>query len=94
MRKTKFIFPVLFIIALAGSAFTQQSKFAKKGYLIAYYENPWQGDCSTAQLIDAQCVSDPTGYTCTVNIIGSGSFVMYQYGLPGICYQPYYSYTP
>jgi hypothetical protein len=91
MKKAKFIFPLMFAIALTGSAFSRSS--AANGQL-AFYQDPWMDDCTSTSLPGGQCVTDPANYICEENIIGMGAYVMYQSGVPGICYQPYYSYTP
>jgi hypothetical protein len=94
MKRMKLIFPLMFIIALAGSAFSRQSTATKSRFVQAYYQDPWLDNCNSTQLVDGKCVVDPVGYICQENVLGLGPQDMYQSMIPSLCYQPYYSYTP
>ncbi|HVU95411.1 MAG TPA: hypothetical protein VHE34_09310 [Puia sp.] len=96
MKKIKWLFPSLFLIALAGSAFTRQSH-AKSKYtdVPGYYQNSYHY-CVYYNYDDQfdNCVTDNLNYICWENAYwdGSGWVVWNQFGLGTVCWQPYYSY--
>jgi len=93
MRKMKWLFPLLFGIALAGSAFTRLPAKATSSPMIAYYEDPY-GYCDATEVDDPNCTSDFLNYICYEDMVddGTGWTVMYQMGFTTTCWQPYYSY--
>jgi len=82
----------MFILALAGSAFTKQARSSKADLIVAYYEDPNYSTCDFVQLDDGKCIADNVGYPCTEYISGIGWSQMYQNGIGSVCYTPYYSY--
>jgi hypothetical protein len=94
MKRTRIIFPLLFFIALAGSAFTLHSHSAKKDQMIIYYYDPNWNTCDATEIEDGACFSDDLGYICMVYIPGLGYQYAFQDGFGSTCYQPFYSYVP
>jgi hypothetical protein len=98
MKKIKWLFPLMFLIALGGSAFTRSTAGkAKKDVVNVYYQDSY-GYCDYTEIVDPNnnCVSYPLNYICSENVYwdGTGWTVMYQYGFTTVCAQPYYSYYP
>lgn len=90
----KFIFPLMFLVALGGSAFSRHSSSAKAGVIDAYYYDPNWNTCNEIQLDDQKCMSDNLGYVCMEYVDGIGYQYVYQAGFGNTCYQPFYSYVP
>jgi hypothetical protein len=95
MKRVSLIFPLMFLVALAGSAFTQlkSSSTSKKATLTYYYDDNW-AMCDGTAIVDGNCISDPVGYVCKEFVDSYGWAIMYQYGVPTGCFQPFYSYYP
>ncbi|HVU95413.1 MAG TPA: hypothetical protein VHE34_09320 [Puia sp.] len=98
MKKFNWLFPSLFLIALAGSAFTRHSLGKSKGTVVdAYYMNTHRY-CVFVDYYDPydNCVTEVTNYICKENAYwdGSGWVVFNQCGFNTVCWQPYYSYYP
>lgn len=98
MKKFNWLFPAIFLIALAGSAFTRHSSGkSRMTDVYAYYMNRYHY-CVSVDYSDPydNCVTDDLNYICWENAYwdGSGWVVFNQYGLLTICWQPYYSYYP
>lgn len=95
MKRAKlFLFPLLFIIALAGSAFTRQKASAAASYITAYYLDNF-GFCKAIVLSDGKCLTDNLNYVCTEYVPDLGKTTdMYQNNIGNTCFQPYYSYFP
>lgn len=86
----------MFVLALAGSAFTRFSttstaKAQAKNSITAYYEGPWN-TCESWVVTDDNCVPEQLGYICWELTEDNGWQVMLQYAFGTTCYQPYYSY--
>ena len=94
MKRTLIIFPLMFIIALAGSAFTRHAQSAKSDQMIIYYYDSNWNTCDATEIEDGTCFSDNLGYICTVYIPGHGYQYVFQDGYGSTCYQPFYSYVP
>jgi len=94
MKQTKLIFPLMFLVALAGSAFSLHGKPAKSDQMIAYYYDPVWNTCDATELDDSKCMSNNLGYNCMEFIPGLGYQYMFQAGFGNTCYQPFYSYVP
>jgi len=85
----------MFLIALAGSAFSQHSKAAQKKQMLAWYYDPNWNVCYETEIDnDGQCMSDNLGFVCEQYIGGLGYQYMFQAGFGSTCYAPYYSYVP
>lgn len=94
MRKIKFLFPLLFLIALAGSAFTRQSAQKVNAFGVnAYYKDPY-GYCNSLFVNDPNCSPTLNGPVCYEYVNGIGWTVMYEFGTATVCWQPYYSLYP
>lgn len=94
MRKMKWVFPLMFVIALAGSAFTRQSSHKTSASTIYPYYQDSYGYCVSTAINDDNCTTVVLNYVCYEDIVsdGTGWTVMYQYGYGTVCWQPYYSY--
>lgn len=98
MKKINWLFPAVFIIALAGSAFARQSYGKSKNTVVnAFYQNRYRS-CVYTVYYDPfdNCVTDQLNYICWENAYwdGSGWVVFNQFGYLSACWQPYYSYYP
>lgn len=92
MKRVTLIFPLMFIVALAGSAFTQFSKSSKE-VIPAYYYNDAYAICQTTSIDAGTCIADNVGYICYAFVYEYGqNTILYQYGIPSACYQPFYTY--
>ena len=94
MKQTTLLFPLMFLIALAGSAFSRHEKTGKSDQMIAYYYDPVWNTCDAIELDDSKCMSNNYGYNCTEYIPGIGYQYMFQAGFGNTCYAPFYSYVP
>jgi|GEM_PF-1907600 len=95
MKRIQFIFPLVFLIALAVSAFSRHAtKSAAKWPMTAYYYDPNWNTCDEIELDDDKCYPDAVAYLCQEYIGGLGYEQMWQAGFGNTCYQPFYSYTP
>lgn len=94
MKCAKLIFPSMFILALASSAFTQRPSSQSKRDVTVYYEDNLHHTCNPYVISDGDCITDYAGYTCMVYIENTGNYVaVWQQGGFGLtCFQPYYSY--
>lgn len=93
MKRVKFIFPLMFLAASAGSAFTRFS--SSKEVIPAYYYDESYATCNTTSIQDGQCIVDNVGYICHQFVFEYGQDAdLYQYAIPSACYQPFYSYLP
>lgn len=94
MKRAKLIFPLMFLVALAGSAFTRYSaSSSKKEVITAYYYDQGYGSCNTTSIDDGQCITDNVGSLCYMFVYDYGTYtLMFQNWLPSTCYQPFYSY--
>jgi hypothetical protein len=82
----------MFIVALAGSAFTRISN-SSKDVIPAYYYNSAYGLCKTTSIDPGQCIADDVGNLCYVFVFEYGKYsLLYQNGTPFNCYTPFYSY--
>lgn len=88
----RFILPAMFIVALAGSAFTRYSRTASSDY-IGYYEDKF-GNCQSFDISDYNCIMDALNYPCYEDVGIGTPQLMLQYEFGNTCYQPYYSYYP
>lgn len=95
MKRVKILFPLMFILALAGSAFTQQVSSHSKRDVTVYYQDNLHHQCNSYVTTDGQCITDYASYQCTIYIQDVGTYmpVWQQGGLGLTCFQPYYSYT-
>jgi len=89
----RLLLPAIFVIALAGSAFTQFSHASSKFGTTMYYKTSF-GDCNYTYIIDANCVATQLNYICEEDITGYGWQTMLQQEVGSNCYQPFYSYYP
>jgi hypothetical protein len=91
MKKLRFfLWPLLALIAFAGSAFTKLKAKSNKFGMPAYYFDQWSGTCASTYVYGL-CTLSNTGRFCTVYESSVGAYVtMFQYGLPYYCYQPLY----
>jgi hypothetical protein len=97
MRKIKWLFPLMFFIALGGSAFTNSTVYKAKYTVVPAWYQDMYGYCDFIDYEDYfdNCVSIPQGNICYEFIPGAGMTVLYQNGNGGItCWNPYYSYYP
>jgi hypothetical protein len=93
MKRAKFIFPLVFLLALAGSAFTRYHKSAAKEVIPAYYFDDTWATCNTTSIDDGICIVDNVGEICNQYVYEYGQFTtLYQNGIPSGCYQPFYRY--
>ena len=93
MKRVKLNFPLVFLVALAGSAFTRYSRSSAKEVIPAYYYDNAYGTCNTTSIEDGQCMVDPVGGPCYQYVFDYGQYtLMYQNGVPSGCYMPFYSY--
>ena len=88
----KILLPAMFLIALAGSAFTKYSKTATNNYFTTMYYDDGYGDCEYTYIIDANCVTEQLNYICWEDTWDIGWAVMLQHEVGYTCYQPFYSY--
>ena len=96
MRKFKYLFPAMFLIALAGSAFTRQSAHKSKAFdWPGYYQDPY-GYCDDYYVTDPNCSPDLLGPVCEEYIItdGIGWTTIFEFGTTTTCWQPLYSLYP
>ena len=98
MRKINLLFPLMFVLALAGSAFTRQSTSTQKAKSFgtpAYYQDPY-GYCDDVYVDDTNCSYYYYSYVCEEFVIdnGEGWTVMYQNGTATVCWNPLYSLYP
>jgi len=82
----------MFIIALAGSAFTRIAN-SSKDVIPAFYYNSGYGICQTTSIVPGHCTVDNVGSLCYVFVFAYGNYsILYQNGIPFTCYTPFYSY--
>jgi hypothetical protein len=93
MKRMHLLFPLLFLIALGGSAFSRYSHSEKTGTINAWYYDPNWNTCDGIQLDDDKCVVDPVGNQCQEFIGGLGFTDMWQSVFGNTCYLPYYQYN-
>ena len=96
MRKMKWLFPLMFVVAFAGSAFTRQSTQQKKtfGYP-CYYQDANDGYCDSYFVNDDNCTPDLMGPVCEEFILDNdGWTIIFAYGTSVVCWQPFYSLYP
>jgi hypothetical protein len=89
----KFLYPAIFVIALASAAFTRPVPTQKKDLITVYYVNS-MSSCTSYVVQDDNCVPDDLGYVCMEDTPDDGWQVVLQYAFGNTCYQPYYSYFP
>jgi len=95
MRKINFLFPVVILIALAGSAFTKQSSQKKtKAFPIDAYYRDASNFCQYSPVDDPNCSPDLLGPVCEEFQMDVGWTVMFEFGTTTICWQPLYSLYP
>lgn len=95
MKRAKLIFPAIFVLALASSAFTQRASSHARRDVTVYYSDDLQHTCNPYVTTDGQCLKDYAGYICEVYVeeIGSSTMVWQQDSMGMNCFQPYYSYV-
>lgn len=95
MKRAKLLFPLMFVLALAATAFTQRASSLSRRDTTVYYEDDLYHTCNAYITTDGQCITDYASYQCSIYIIDEGNYmpVWQQNGLGINCFQPYYSYT-
>jgi hypothetical protein len=92
----KVIIPAVFILAIAGSAFTRFSNTSQSKKLIwnGYYYDSWH-NCQPIAFDDDNCTDDSefAGYICT-ELTDNGYQNMFQNELGYVCNTPYWAYFP
>ena len=95
MKKINLLFPLLFVIALAGSAFTRQSLQKKKAFGVNAFYQDQSNFCDQIWVDDPNCSPDLLGPVCEEFILDNqGWTVMYEFGTSVVCWQPLYSLYP
>jgi len=94
MKRMQLIFPLMFLLALGGSAFSRHVKSTPASTIDAWYYDPRWNVCNEVQLSDDKCFVDNLAYPCLEYIGGIGYTPMWQSGFGSTCYQPYYQYVP
>lgn len=93
MKRMQLIFPLVFLMALAGSAFSRHATTSARSQMLVYYEDPNWNTCVETEIDDDKCVTDPVGNQCQEYIGGIGQANMWQAGFGNTCYMPFYQYN-
>ena len=87
--KGKLLFPMMFLVAAGGAAFTRPTK-AKAFDQSVYYYDEWTFTCTP--VIGQGCTVDYTTVPCSTFVDDEIQPVpLYQSGMFGVCWQPLYS---